>query len=150
MARASFVNSCPRFASVAFFLCLIEAHLEWPDTGPECRRRGGNGSRDAPAPSLGQQAAWARTAAQRLSFFPRLSVTFAGLTTALPCPFGGVTVGLDRDLEGLLLLERLGGLLVQLDGPGHDASLDVLLRHATDHVDLGELAALEYWDSDHR
>ena len=28
IARASFVNSLPRLASVAAFLCLIEAHLE--------------------------------------------------------------------------------------------------------------------------
>src|SRR5215217_2578410 len=39
IARASFVKSCPRLASVAFFLCLIEAHLEWPATAPEFRRR---------------------------------------------------------------------------------------------------------------
>src|SRR3989337_400035 len=32
IARVSFVNSWPRFASVAFFLCLIDAHLLWPDT----------------------------------------------------------------------------------------------------------------------
>src|SRR5215203_464870 len=30
MARLSFVNSAPRLASTAFFLCLIDAHLEWP------------------------------------------------------------------------------------------------------------------------
>ncbi len=28
IARVSFVNSAPRLASTAFFLCLIEAHLE--------------------------------------------------------------------------------------------------------------------------
>src|SRR5215212_5336293 len=86
MARASFVNSCPRFASVAFFLCLIEAHLEWPDTGPECRRRGGTGGRDAPAPSLGQQAAWARTRATRkqAGALPFFTVTLNVLTKAFP------------------------------------------------------------------
>src|SRR5262245_18982749 len=31
LARASFVNIFPRFASVAAFLCLIEDHLECPD-----------------------------------------------------------------------------------------------------------------------
>src|SRR5688500_18773341 len=30
IARASFVKSLPRFASVAAFLGLIDAHLEWP------------------------------------------------------------------------------------------------------------------------
>src|SRR5712691_346104 len=30
-ARVSFVNSCPRFASAAPFLCLIDDHLLWPD-----------------------------------------------------------------------------------------------------------------------
>src|SRR5437016_9475813 len=30
IARASFVNSAPRRASVTAFLCLIWAHLEWP------------------------------------------------------------------------------------------------------------------------
>jgi hypothetical protein len=28
IARESFENSCPRFASAAPFLCLIELHLE--------------------------------------------------------------------------------------------------------------------------
>ena len=28
IARESLVNSCPRLASTAFFLCLIDAHLE--------------------------------------------------------------------------------------------------------------------------
>src|SRR3989442_8048957 len=28
------VNSLPRLASLAAFLCLIELHLEWPDMGP--------------------------------------------------------------------------------------------------------------------
>ena len=28
IARVSFVNSAPRLASTAFFLCLIDAHLE--------------------------------------------------------------------------------------------------------------------------
>ena len=32
MARESFEKSLPRFASAAPFLCLIEDHLEWPDT----------------------------------------------------------------------------------------------------------------------
>src|SRR3954447_12771581 len=45
IARASFVKSWPRFASVAFFLCLIDAHLEWPATAPEFRRRGRQGRR---------------------------------------------------------------------------------------------------------
>ena len=31
MARESFEKSWPRFLSVAPFLCLMEAHLEWPD-----------------------------------------------------------------------------------------------------------------------
>src|SRR4051812_17008908 len=31
IARVSLVNSAPRLASTAFFLCLIDAHLEWPD-----------------------------------------------------------------------------------------------------------------------
>src|SRR5437868_10092683 len=31
-ARVSFVNSCPRFASAAPFLCLIVDHLLCPDT----------------------------------------------------------------------------------------------------------------------
>ncbi len=31
IARASFVNSWPRRASVAALRCLIEAHFEWPD-----------------------------------------------------------------------------------------------------------------------
>src|SRR5687767_4251205 len=30
IARASLVNSAPRFASLAPFWCLIELHLEWP------------------------------------------------------------------------------------------------------------------------
>src|SRR3954471_15993550 len=30
IARVSFVKRAPRFASTAFFLCLIDAHLEWP------------------------------------------------------------------------------------------------------------------------
>jgi hypothetical protein len=30
IARESFVNRAPRLASTAFFLCLIEAHLECP------------------------------------------------------------------------------------------------------------------------
>src|SRR5437763_10688402 len=33
IARASFVNSAPRRASVTAFLCLICAHLEWPAMG---------------------------------------------------------------------------------------------------------------------
>ena len=32
MARESFEKSLPRLASAAPFLCLIEDHLEWPDT----------------------------------------------------------------------------------------------------------------------
>src|SRR4051794_12220397 len=31
IARASFVKWAPRRASTAAFLCLIDAHLEWPD-----------------------------------------------------------------------------------------------------------------------
>ena len=31
IARVSFVNRAPRFASTAFFLCLIDAHFECPD-----------------------------------------------------------------------------------------------------------------------
>src|SRR5215210_2942341 len=31
IARVSFVKSAPRFASTAFFLCLIDAHFECPD-----------------------------------------------------------------------------------------------------------------------
>src|SRR5215218_7093014 len=33
MARASFVKSLPRRESTTAFLCLIEAHFEWPDMG---------------------------------------------------------------------------------------------------------------------
>src|SRR5918995_4529197 len=33
IARVSFVKAAPRLASTAFFLCLIDAHLEWPATG---------------------------------------------------------------------------------------------------------------------
>src|SRR3954471_23542432 len=42
MARASFVKCWPRRASTIAFLCLIDAHLEWPDMlarrlpGPLC------------------------------------------------------------------------------------------------------------------
>src|SRR5712691_9450810 len=39
IARESFENSLPRFASAAPFLCLIEDHLLCPDTGPRSRRR---------------------------------------------------------------------------------------------------------------
>src|SRR5581483_10216859 len=35
-ARVSFVNSWPRFASAAPFLCLIDFHLLCPDTGANC------------------------------------------------------------------------------------------------------------------
>ena len=31
IARASFVKSLPRRESTTAFLCLIDAHLEWPD-----------------------------------------------------------------------------------------------------------------------
>src|SRR5215213_536443 len=31
IARVSLVKAAPRLASTAFFLCLIDAHLEWPD-----------------------------------------------------------------------------------------------------------------------
>src|SRR5258708_2609349 len=31
IARASFVNCCPRLASTAAFRCLIDDHFEWPD-----------------------------------------------------------------------------------------------------------------------
>ena len=34
IARASLVKSWPRLASVAFFLCLIDAHFEWPAMRP--------------------------------------------------------------------------------------------------------------------
>src|SRR5215213_7785306 len=33
IARASFVKSLPRRESTTAFLCLIDAHLEWPDMG---------------------------------------------------------------------------------------------------------------------
>jgi hypothetical protein len=39
IARASFVNCLPRFASVAAFLCLIDAHFECPATS-ECYEEG--------------------------------------------------------------------------------------------------------------
>ncbi len=48
IARASFVNSWPRRASVAAFLCLIEAHLEWPDMGLIL---GSNRRRSGPRPN---------------------------------------------------------------------------------------------------
>src|SRR3954469_44148 len=35
IARASFVKWAPRRASTTAFLCLIDAHLEWPDMGDE-------------------------------------------------------------------------------------------------------------------
>ena len=37
IARASFVKSLPRRESTIAFLCLIDAHLEWPDMGRDCR-----------------------------------------------------------------------------------------------------------------
>src|SRR5436305_4753686 len=35
IARASLVKCAPRRASTTAFLCLIDAHLEWPDMAPE-------------------------------------------------------------------------------------------------------------------
>src|SRR3954453_19622380 len=37
IARASFVNCAPRRWSTTAFLCLIDAHFEWPDMGREDR-----------------------------------------------------------------------------------------------------------------
>src|SRR4051812_28386594 len=37
IARASFVKWAPRRASTTAFLCLIDAHLEWPDMASESR-----------------------------------------------------------------------------------------------------------------
>src|SRR5436305_13096107 len=39
IARASFVKSWPRLASVAAFLCLIEDHFECPDIDMQSRKR---------------------------------------------------------------------------------------------------------------
>src|SRR3954471_23182032 len=36
MARASFVKCAPRRWSTTAFLCLIDAHLEWPAMGVKC------------------------------------------------------------------------------------------------------------------
>src|SRR5215208_3660260 len=38
IARDSLVKSWPRFASTAFFLCLIDAHFEWPAMAEPYRR----------------------------------------------------------------------------------------------------------------
>src|SRR3954470_17701228 len=35
IARASFVKCAPRRASTTAFLCLIDAHFEWPAMGPQ-------------------------------------------------------------------------------------------------------------------
>src|SRR5436190_22331231 len=55
IARASFVKSLPRRESTIAFLCLIDAHLEWPDiserredrwsgsSGSDCRSAGKKG-----------------------------------------------------------------------------------------------------------
>src|SRR5437879_5709738 len=51
-ARASLVKSWPRLASVAFFLCLIDAHLECPDT-PEQSRSGLAVNKQGPAAASG-------------------------------------------------------------------------------------------------
>src|SRR5690242_5751043 len=38
MFLISLAKSLPRLASIAAFLCLVVAHLEWPDMSPSIRR----------------------------------------------------------------------------------------------------------------
>src|SRR5215211_3436699 len=52
IARESLVNALPFLASTSFFLCLIEAHFEWPDMGPESTRGYLRGLYEEPAVSL--------------------------------------------------------------------------------------------------
>src|SRR5690242_10710698 len=60
MARASLVNSWPRRASVAAFLCLIDAHFEWPDTAPILGTRASPGQGMLRRPGPGPAALWHR------------------------------------------------------------------------------------------
>src|SRR4051794_30693517 len=60
IARASFVKWAPRRASTTAFLCLIDAHLECPDTGNECMRSG-------PGRAAGNRHPDTRTARSRSS-----------------------------------------------------------------------------------
>src|SRR5512132_2050989 len=49
IARDSFEKSCPRLASAAPFLCLIEDHLLWPDNAYPFEEGARGGTRGSPA-----------------------------------------------------------------------------------------------------
>src|SRR5436309_2597617 len=81
MARLNLLNSLPRFASIAPFLCLIVAQCEWPDMAPpsECGVRNAEcGMEDLSSFRIPHSAfrtpSWLCARSQELEFLQNFSI----------------------------------------------------------------------------